>query len=203
MNMTPPEIAKSLLDRRNRMNPIVLPGEIRSAIGVEGVAEALKRRWLLPDLEDSGFLRVTNDLGVIESMRQLAQVKPEQYTPEALPVAESHDLAVLHTRRRHVLSEVAAPATGKPAPGLISIAMPNPASGQPPEPYAVGVPVTVARQGVKANGVIEKRMPDGRFQVGFAPDQQKPQGDSVYSQEELGLVPQNPQRTPVPVTAVR
>lgn len=198
MSKTKPEIAKAILERRNRMTHVILPGEITAEIGPDGVAEALKQRWLVPDVEE-GYLCVSRDLGVIAEMRKLAEMKPEQYAPEALPVAESHDLAIGHTKRR--LNEVAAPMTGAPSPGLASTGQPQaPQAPQPPQgvpgsDMPVGTKVTVARQGRSSSGVIEKLLPDGRFQVGF-PEGERPTGDPIFSKEEVSVMPTTPNRPP-------
>lgn len=198
------------------MTHVILPGDINAAIGPDGVAEALKERWLVPDT-DSGYLCATNDLAKIEEMRKLAEIEPEKYKPEAIPVTESHDPCLMHSRRRHVIQEIAAPMTGKDSPGLSAIAqppqsapiapVPAPAPAAPaPAPQAppagqaqggagIGMPITVSRGGMSASGVIEKLLPDGRFQVGFANGQQgKPPGDNIYSKEEVSTVPGAPTR---------
>ena len=199
MSKTHPEIAKALLERRNRMTHVILPGEITAEIGPDGVAEALKQRWLVPDVEESGYLCVSKDLGVIAEMRRLAEMKPEEYKPEAMPVAESHDISLLHTKRNHRLQEVAAPMTGAPSPGLSSMAQPQaPVSptaprGTPGADMPVSTKVMVSRQGKSFNGVIEKLLPDGRFQFGF-PDNERPQGEHVFSKDEVSVVPTSPQR---------
>ena len=198
MSKTQPEIAKAILERRNRLTHVIMPGEITAQIGPDGVAEALKQRWLVPDA-DSGFLCASNELAVVEAMRKIAEMKPEAYTPEAIPVSEGHDFSLLHTKRRSIV-EIAAPMTGGASPGLSTVGQPP----QPPQPpqsgqsggYAVGTPVTVARQGKSSQGVIEKMMPDGRFQIGFGADQQRPQGDNVFSKEEVSVTPTGPQRVP-------
>lgn len=201
MTKTLPEIAKSILERRNRMTFAIMPGEIRNDIGPDGVSEALSRRWLVPDTE-SGFLCAASDLATISEMRKLAEMPPEQWKPDALPVAESHDLAIAHTKRGHLIVEIAAPMTGQPSPGLSSVAQPGAPQPQPiaapssqpnaAQPYQVGVSVATAREGARAQGVIEKLLPDGRFQVGFPPGQPKPSGDNIFSKEELSAVPAAP-----------
>lgn len=191
MSKTPTEIAKAVLERRSRMTHIILPGEISAEIGPDGVAEALRNRWLVPDT-DSGFLCATNDPGAVTEMHRVSGLNPEAYRPEAVSVAESHDLSLLHTRRSHALHEIAAPMTGAPSPGLASTAQPQPAPSGRPDPYAVGTAVTVARGGKPISGVIEKLLPDGRFQVGFA--NQPPQGGNVFSKEEVNAVPTSPER---------
>lgn len=208
--MTKPEIAKAILERRNRMTHVILPGEIRGVLGADGVEEALKQRWLVPDM-DTGFLCATNDLGKVDEMRKLAAMPAEQYRPEPIVVPESHEAALWHTKRR--LNEVAAPGTGGQSPGLTSISQPNPvapAAAAPaaapaapatapatgtPAGYPIGTPVTVSRQGVTANGVIEKLMPDGRYTIGYPTTvTQKPPGDAVFSKEELSAIPNDPGR---------
>lgn len=208
MSKTKPEIAKAILERRNRMTHVILPGEINAAIGPDGVREALSERWLVADM-DSGFLCATNDLGKIEEMRKLADMKPEEYKPEAIPVAESHDAAMLHTRRQHMINEIAAPATGGQSPGLTAVGQPQPppqmqaaAPATTPQPaapaapaapqgqggFAVGTPVTVSRGGASATGMIEKLMPDGRYKLGFGADQKAIPGDGVFSKEEMSAM---------------
>jgi len=207
MTKTKPEIAKAIIERRNRMTHIIMPGDINAAIGPDGVAEALKERWLVVD-QESGCLSATNDLHKVEEMRKLAEMPPDSYRPESVQASGGHDLALQHTKRKIAINEVAPPATGQPSPGLTSIAQPNnvpPQPHQPPPPspavapsaggaqgpFTVGTPVTAARQGISANGVIEKLLPDGRYSVGYpATVTQKPPGDNIFSKEEISPVQQ-------------
>ena len=210
---TKSEIAKALLERRSRMTHVILPGEITAELGPDSVAEALKNHWLMPDT-DTGFLCVSQDRNIIEEMIKAAG-PTEEAKPQSGPDASGgHGLSLLHTHRSHAIHEIAAPATGQPSPGLSSISQPQsaPAPMPPPQPpqaapptpmaqpsqsgYSVGMPVSVARQGMKSVGVIEKMMPDGRFQVGFAADQKKPQGDNVFGKDEVSLVPSAPHGQP-------
>lgn len=225
MTKTKPEIAKAILERRNRMTHVIMPGDINAAIGPDGVAEALKERWLVPDT-DSGFLCATNDLVKVEEMRKIAQVKPEDYKPEPILVTEGHDLSLLHTNRRRSLNEIAAPATGKDSPGLGAIAQPQshdqtpspasvmpqpqpPAAPQAPAPvsapaaggFGIGSPVMVARNGIQAHGMIEKLLPNGQYEVGFPAGQPNtPPGNNVYSKDEVSSVPNGTQNQPVTTT---
>ena len=199
MSKTKPEIAKAILERRNRMTHVIMPGDINAAIGPDGVSVALSERWLVPDT-DTGFLCATNDLSKIEEMRKLAEMKPEDYKLPPIQVLESHDSTILHTKRQHRLNEIAAPMTGGGSPGLSAISQPQaPAqpTGQPGAQLGVGTPVTVARGGHPSSGVIEKLMPDGRYKLAFADQGQKPPGDDVFSKEEMTVVPTSPQRSPV------
>jgi hypothetical protein len=135
MSKTKPEIAKAILERRNRMTHVIMPGEINAEIGPDGVREALDQRWLVPDT-DSGFLCATNDLGKIEEMRALANMKPEEYKVEPILVPESHDATLLHTKRQRRINEIAAPMTGGQSPGLTAVAQPNAAGAAAPAPSA-------------------------------------------------------------------
>src|SRR6516162_5912973 len=161
MKKTTPEIAKAIIERRNRMTHVIMPGEITAEIGPDGVAEALQRRWLVPDIDD-GYLCATNDLKAVEEMRQTAQMKPEEFQGQVIPVAESHDLLQLHARRSHALYEVAPPMTGATAPGLSIVAQPvtqpKPPPGVPDTTMRVGPQVFVGRGGKPAVGVIEKEI---------------------------------------------
>jgi hypothetical protein len=193
---TKPEIAKAILERRNRMTHVIIPGEIRAEIGPDGVSEALASRWLVPDTE-TGYLCATNDLRLVAEMRKLAEEKPDDYKPQPIPVPESHDAVLLHTKRRSI-NEIAAPMTGGDSPGLGSIGepqqpqRPQQPTGQGSAGPTVGTKVTVARNGVTGTGVIEKLMPDGRYKVGFS-QQPKPPGDDVFGKNEFTVVPNAPQ----------
>lgn len=179
------------------MTHVIIPGDIHAAIGADGVAEALNERWLVPDT-DSGFLCATNDLAKVEQMRKLADIKPEDYAVNTPPVAESHAVSLLHTKRH--LNEIAAPMTGQPSPGLSTVGQPvNPVvQGQGDGGFPIGTSVAVSRQGVKATGMIEKLLPDGRYKLGFSPDQQtKPPGDDIFSKDEMTVMPNDPQRSAV------
>lgn len=135
------EIARAILERRNRMNPVIMTGEMTATLGYEGMTEALQRRWLVPNTE-TGHLQVSTDLRVVEEMRALAEHDPEgdeedKKKPKHEPgcecgecmdtykkysyglhkpmkeVGESHDLVMSHSSRtRGQLTELMAPGTG-------------------------------------------------------------------------------------------
>jgi hypothetical protein len=210
--MTTSELAKALLERRSRMTHLIPPGDLVREIGPDSVAEGLRRRWLMPDM-DEGFLQVNRDLRVVEEMQKEANAQPQRGPagPAAIPVSEGHAFSLLHTHRDRSIHEVAAPMTGGASPGLSAVAQPQPPpppSSQPPTsgsgpPMAVGSQVTVARQGVKSNGVIEKLHPDGRFEVGFPGGQPRPSGGNIYSRDEVSLIPMTPQQAQQPAGTVK
>jgi len=71
--MTINEIAKRLLDlRENRMTGFIMAGVLREELGFEGYGEALRRRWIEADMEQSGMMTISNNLNVIGEIRQLA-----------------------------------------------------------------------------------------------------------------------------------
>ena len=66
-------IAKKILGlRENRMTGYLMSGEVREELGFEGYAEALRRRWIEADMEQSGMVTVTNHLGKVDEIRKLA-----------------------------------------------------------------------------------------------------------------------------------
>lgn len=67
------QVAKALVElRESSMSPLFYTGDLREKLGEEGLAEALRLRWMLPD-EHSGLLQITNSPGVLGEMRQLAE----------------------------------------------------------------------------------------------------------------------------------
>ena len=67
------EIAKKLLDlRETRMTGFIMAGVLREELGFEGYGEALRRRWIEADMEQSGMVTITNNLGKVDEIRQLA-----------------------------------------------------------------------------------------------------------------------------------
>ena len=67
------QVAKALVElRESSMSPLFYTGDLREKLGEEGLAEALRLRWMLPD-EHSGLLQITNSPGVLGEMRTLAE----------------------------------------------------------------------------------------------------------------------------------
>lgn len=67
------EVAKRLLDlREKRMTGFIMSGVLREELGFEGYGEALRRRWIEADLEQSGMVTITNNLNLVEEIRSLA-----------------------------------------------------------------------------------------------------------------------------------
>ena len=67
------EVAKTLVELRERsLSPLFYTGDLREKLSEEGMSEALRLRWLLPD-EHSGLLQITNAPGVLGEMRQMAE----------------------------------------------------------------------------------------------------------------------------------
>lgn len=73
MTMNINEIAKKILHlRETKMTGFIMAGVLREELGFDGYGEALRRRWIEADMEQSGMVTISNNLGVIEDIRQLA-----------------------------------------------------------------------------------------------------------------------------------
>lgn len=55
------------------MTGFIMAGVLREELGFEGYGEALRRRWFEADMEQSGMVTITNNLGMIEDIRTLAK----------------------------------------------------------------------------------------------------------------------------------
>ena len=95
-----------------------MQGEMLGILGEDGMSEAINRRWLVPSY-DTGYLQVTGELSKVQEMEEIAQL-PDPVIQET--VLESSRFVVQHARRSlteaNVISEIAAPATGAPAPAM-------------------------------------------------------------------------------------
>lgn len=67
------EIAHKLMALREGMSAFIMSGQLREQLGFDGYGEALARRWIVADQEGSGMVQVTNALGTVAEMRQLAE----------------------------------------------------------------------------------------------------------------------------------
>jgi biotin-(acetyl-CoA carboxylase) ligase len=54
------------------LTSIVQSGELQAEIGAEGFAEALRRRWVVPDYAETGALQVTNLAAQIQEIEAVA-----------------------------------------------------------------------------------------------------------------------------------
>jgi len=179
--------------RRNNMAPVLMQGDLQQSLGSDGMAEALRLRWVQPNLE-TGHLQITNNQNDVNAMRKLAtesQIEP--------PVADAaHGIAMNHAGRHRtgqVISEIASPATGNAAPGF-SPNPPSPPPGKPtPPPSApaeksggmgVGDNVMVAEDGKTYQGRVQSMKQDGKFVVSFGA--QKPMRPRDYDKSELRMI---------------
>lgn len=65
-------IAAVIIERRNRMSHIIMPGDMQAMIGSDGVQEALRRGWIEPDY-DTGALKVSSSLAIVEEIARIAE----------------------------------------------------------------------------------------------------------------------------------
>jgi hypothetical protein len=168
------EIAQTILERRARMNPTVMQGEMLNVLGEDGLSEALSRRWLTPNFE-SGYLQVSgHDAAVLEMQEIAAMPDP---TPEPDGLGESRKATLEHATRARasimeasVLSEIAAPATGRPSPSFSAPQAPATPTSAPPAnpnaPYNIGDDAIVVENGKTYQGKVSSNQ-GGRYKISF------------------------------------
>jgi hypothetical protein len=202
------EIATTILERRQRMNPTVMQGEMNAVLGEDGLGEAIARRWLVPNYE-SGYLQVSPSGSVVEEMQAIAAMPDPTPAPDTL--GESRALCQQHAIRGRCdigeatfLSEIAAPATGRPSPGFVQAAAPGtpttpapapaaPAAAPPPASpggaaaggNAVGEDVSVVQDGKTYQGKVAS-VNNGKYRLSFA-GPARPQ-DREYGSNEINRV---------------
>jgi hypothetical protein len=207
------EIATIILERRQRMNPTVMQGEMNAVLGEDGLGEAIARRWLVPNY-DSGYLQVSPSGAIVEEMQTIAAMPDPTPAPDTL--GESRVICQQHAIRGRAnimeatyLSEIAAPATGRPSPGFIQAAAPgtptssapipapapaaaapppaSPGGGAPAGGNAVGEDVSVVQDGKTYQGKVAS-VNNGRYRLSFA-GPARPQ-DREYASNEINRVQQ-------------
>lgn len=184
------EVAQVVLERRHRPNPTVMQGEMLGILGEDGMSEAINRRWLVPSY-DTGYLQVTGELSKVQEMEEIAQL-PDPVIQET--VLESSRFVVQHARRSlteaNVISEIAAPATGAPAPAMrISAPAASPAAAPNPADDAladVGDDVAVVENGRTFQGKIQSKGPTGRYKISFGAE--RPGMDREYEPNDFKRV---------------
>jgi hypothetical protein len=213
------KIAATLLERRHRMTHVVLPGDLISQLGSEGMQEALRRTWLVPDMM-SGSLTVNCNLGIVAQMEDAAKelcedckkepceckpaVKESQMSAwETMPPLDkvSRAFVVQHAERLH---EFAAPGSGqgdRPAPAptaqptsiqpnSANAVRPMTATNAPAPDHNVGDGVIVAEEGKTYAGRVKARSPDGTYEISFGST--RPTVERRYRKEEMQTLSQDP-----------
>lgn len=207
MMKTTKEIAQIVLERRARMNPTVMQGEMQTVLGDDGLSEAINRRWLIADYE-SGYLQVSNHDTAVNEMRELAAMPDPEPEPDRL--GESRSVSVMHAARNapslmeaNVLSEIAAPGTGRPSPGFSSAPAPaTPTSAAPPANpnnanYGIGDDVAVVENGRTFQGKVQTSN-GGKFKISFGGGERP--ADRDYAPTELRRVnPAAPGQAAAPI----
>lgn len=198
------QIAKLVLERRTKMNPIVFQGEMIELLGRDELVEALNRRWIVPS-QDSGYLQITGDATIIEAMKMEAdKAKDEEDASEEKSEEKMDDdkearecacdealrSAVLsHGNRDRRIHEMYGSIPPGPASGVTPATTPTKPATQPDEevPRHIGDDVTVVENGQAYQGKVMAAA-DGRYKVSFGPGSRPPghQEDKEYSEDELG-----------------
>ena len=189
------EIAQTLLQRRNSMSPVVMPGEMLATIGSDAMQEALQRRWLVPSTE-TGFLQVSADMNKVTEMRDIAEKCPTCGMKECKcehkeAQTESHNLSVGHASRHpNFLHELLSPATGHdpeavPPPQAAATPTAPPPPGAALKKPTIGDSVVVGEDGKVYTGTVGS-VQGGRYKVSFGPE--KPRTMRDYAENEVKLV---------------
>jgi hypothetical protein len=201
------EIATIILERRQRMNPTVMQGEMNQVLGEDGLGEAISRRWLVPNYE-SGYLQVSPSGSIVEEMQAIAAMPEPTAAPDTL--IESRNVCSQHAFRHapslseaSVLSEIGAPGTGRPSPGFVQAAAPatptapaampaapaapaaGGAAGGAAPGSAVGEDVSVVQDGRTFQGKIAS-VNNGRYRLSFGGPQRP--ADREYQQNEISRI---------------
>lgn len=198
--MNTQQLARTLLNRRNAMSPIVMPGEIIGAVGSEHMQEALQRRWLVPNGE-TGFLQVSTDMNRVQEMRDLSEKCDkckcaECACVESLPTNESREAVMGHAGMKSAIYELLSPGTGHdsgsplssgassappPRPAPTAPTSSNPAMNSQPK---IGDEVMVAEDGKTYTGRVAS-LEGGRYKLSFGA--QKPVNPRDYTAAEVRM----------------
>jgi hypothetical protein len=184
------EIAALVLERRARSSPTVMQGEMRDVLGEDGFGEAINRRWLVAN-EDTGYLQVSSDGARLSEMEELAKTVSK---PAVESVERDSKYTLEHATRASLheayIGEIAAPATGKPAPGFAPRTPTAPSPTAPIAPAgaqmqsAIGDDVAVVENGETYQGKIATVQPNGRYKISFG-GPQKPAIDRDYEAKDF------------------
>lgn len=86
------ELAQTLLKRRSAASPMVMPGELVSLVGPDGMQEALQRRWVIP-ISETGHLQLNTATAIMADMDAIAaQAEAPVSQPETIKVSEAHGM---------------------------------------------------------------------------------------------------------------
>lgn len=200
------DIANFLAERRQRAMPFVSTGDVVTAIGSDGLQEALTRRWLVAD-SATGFLQITPEMSRAVEFLDIAA---RGATPERAEESGASNFVRGHAERSRI-DEISAPGTGKPGPALSRLpqampatALPTPTTpAQPPaapvvQPQSTSAPagytgddkdgtevivgdnVTVVDEGRTYTGRV-KNVNGDRITVSFGPEK----ADQDYSANDI------------------
>jgi len=185
-------VARYISERRLRPNPVVTTGELISAIGPDGVQEALRKNWLVPDM-DTGFLMVNLNQGKLSEVTEACKCpKCGECACECEPCDDEKCGQAMPKGMREAwagmgLSSPASPGssmTGAP----IEPRTPTPVSPttQPPKAPQIGDDTMVTDDGKTYTGKVASVGQDGRYRLSFGNN--KPHMDREYNPNEIRMV---------------
>jgi hypothetical protein len=197
------EIASKLLVlRESSSTGYLMAGSLREHLGFDGYKEAMRRRWILADDQQSGMVTITNNLGVINEMRGMAETFKKEKKCEKCegeckcspedkePANESASYAISHASRRLPVGEMVTYGLGRqpdsntaPAPATSSSgggsSAPAPSPTAPAAAPSAAAP-EASRTAPVAIGSAVRIVQDGRQYTGRI-SQVKPDGKYAIS----------------------
>lgn len=204
--MSPKALASKILNFRNSVS-LMMPSQLAAEIGPIGLQDAMQRGWLHPDM-DQGYLRLTENIGLLQEMQALAETKCKNCEKDECPGCDAapvpaqesaaHAPAMLHaTRRMHETYGLGTASSGGGAPGSGQPARPatpapNPAPAQlasnpAQQDYAVGDDVVIAEEGKTYQAKVGQRNPDGTYVLSFGPNRPA-NSTSAFKRERMQRV---------------
>lgn len=197
--MNTQQLARTILNRRNAMSPIITSGEMLASVGADHMQEALQRRWLVPNGE-TGYLQVSTDMNRVQEMRDLSEKCDkckcaECACQEALPTNESRNAVMAHAGVKPALYELLSPGTGHDSGSPLtgnSGGLPPTQPAQAPTSStplanakpAIGDEVMVAEDGKTFTGRVSS-LSGGRYRLSFGAE--KPKNTRDYTENEVRM----------------
>lgn len=192
-------LAKKILEFRNAVG-LLLPGNLVSQLGEDGLREALRRTWLEADTE-TGFLKISGRQAMIEEMLQESCGECQNCKKDPCECCErcghhpctcetvaneSRNLVTEHTKRRlYEYVNPPGPGSGQPERGTGQIVQPQIDKTRSEEPV-IGEDVVIADEGKSYQAKVASRNPDGSYKLSFGPN--RPARERTFRKEEIQRV---------------
>ena len=181
------ELAKKLVEMRTATaTSYIAQAKLVEELGTDGYAEALNQGWIVPDLEVSGMVHLTQDGTAIHKMESLAescikdgedQCDDDDASEEGEDVEESlgRNLALEHSKRE------------KPTLAENSLMVMGPAVTKPDDKgLDVGSSVVCTENGKSYRAKVSQKLPNGKLKLSFG-EKRPSDVDREFDPSELGV----------------